>query len=52
MVANLNKRLFTSLTLFLLLFGIFKSNYLLVFTLLIFGPLSLIEFYTLTKNIF
>ena len=51
MVANLNKRLVTSLTLFLLLFGIFKSNYLLVFTLLIFGPLSLIEFYTLTKKV-
>ena len=51
MVANLNKRLVTSLILFLLLFGIFKSNYLLVFTLLIFGPLSLIEFYTLTKKV-
>ena len=51
MVTNLNKRLVTSLTLFLLLFGIFKSNYLLVFSLLIFGPLSLIEFYNLTKKV-
>ena len=49
---NLNKRIFTSLILFLLLLVMFISKFFLVFTLIILGVLSIIEFCTLTIKIF
>ena len=51
MSKNLKKRIYTSLILLFLFFLILKSNFILVFTLLVIGVLSLIEFFNLTKKI-
>ena len=49
---NFKKRFFTSVFLFFLLFLIFYNNSFLVFTLLILGVVSLIEFFKMSKKIF
>ena len=49
---NTKKRLVTSTFLILLILFIFNFLYFLVFTLLIVGTLSLIEFFSITKKIF
>ena len=48
---NLKERIYTSLLLFLILFMIAGSNFFLVFSLLIFFVLSIIEFLNLTIRI-
>jgi len=47
---NLKKRLYTSILLFFLIFIIFKVNFLFVYTLLVLGVLSIIEFLSITKK--
>ena len=49
---NLKKRILTSLILFLTIFLIFNSNIILIYSLIIFGVLSILEFLELTKKIF
>lgn len=49
--ANIKKRVYTSVALLLLVFLILKFNFFLVFFLIIFGILSLIEFYGIIKKI-
>ena len=49
---DLRKRIYTGLVLFLLLIFIFKTNYVLIYSFIIFGTLSIIEFLTLTNKIF
>ena len=49
---NLKKRFYTSLLLFFLLILVLKSNLALTFILLIFGSLSVIEFFSITRIIF
>ena len=49
---NLNKRIFTSLILFFLVFLMFKINFFLVYLIIILGSLSIIEFCSMTKKIF
>ena len=51
MTINLKKRLFTSILLFLLIYLIAYSSFFLVFSLLVLGVLSIIEFFTLLKKI-
>ena len=51
MSKNIKKRIYTSSILLFLFFLIIKSNFILVFTLLVLGVLSLIEFLNLTKKI-
>ena len=51
MTINLKQRLFTSFLLFLLIVLIAYSSFFLVFSLLILGVLSIIEFSTLLKKI-
>ena len=51
MSKNLKKRIYTSLMLLLLFFLVLKSNFILVFTLIVLGVLSSIEFLNLTKKI-
>ena len=50
--SNLTKRIMTSLTLIFLVLIMFNINYFLVFSLLIIGTLSIIEFCSITKKIF
>ena len=50
--SNLAKRIMTSLTLIFLVLIMFNINYFLVFSLLIIGTLSIIEFCSITKKIF
>ncbi len=50
--SNFKKRLNTSLFLLLKLILIFKYNFLLAFTLIIFGVLGIIEFLSILKKIF
>ena len=49
---NTKKRLTTSIFLILLIFLIFNFSYFLVFTIMIIGTLSLIEFFSITNKIF
>ena len=49
---NLKKRILTSLILFLSIFLIFNSNMILIYSLIVIGVLSILEFMQLTKNIF
>ena len=53
---NFKKRFYTSLFLLFLLILVFRSNLILTFMLLIFGSLSVVEFFSITriilKNIF
>ena len=50
--SNFIKRIMTSLTLIFLVLIMFNINYFLVFSLLIIGTLSIIEFCSITKKIF
>ena len=50
--SNLKKRINTSFILFFLIFLILNYNYILVYSLIILGVISVIEFYTLIKKIF
>lgn len=52
MEKNFEKRLITSLVLFLLIFLIFKMNFFFIYTLLILSVISLIEFIKILKKIF
>ena len=49
---NLKKRIITSFILIFFIFLIFNSLYLMTLSLLIFGILSILEFFNLTKKIF
>ena len=51
-VTNLKKRIYTSLALLLLVILIIKFKTILVFSLIVLGILSLIEFFEITKKIF
>jgi len=51
MKKNLKKRIYTSLMLLFLFFLTFKSNLILVFTLIVLGVLSLLEFFNINKKI-
>ncbi len=48
---NITKRISTSLILFLLIYAIFNYNFALVYSLIIFGVYSLLEFLNLIKKI-
>ena len=48
---NLKKRIYTSLALLLLLYLIFFSKIVLLFSLIVLGVLSILEFLNITKNI-
>ena len=48
---NLKKRIFTSVLLFILLFLIYNFNFFLIYTLIVLGVLSLIEFYNAIDKI-
>jgi len=50
-LSNFKKRLYTSLFLFLLIYLIIKFNYILAYSLIILGVLSILEFIQLTKKI-
>ena len=50
MPINLKKRLHTSILLFFLILIIFKINFIFVYTLLVLGVLSIIEFLSMTKR--
>ncbi len=49
---NLKKRILTSLILFFTIFLIFNSNMILIYSLIVLGVLSILEFIELTKKIF
>ncbi len=51
MVKNLRKRILTSLFLFLLFFLIFINNFFLIYSLIVLGVFSIIEFSSLMKKI-
>ena len=48
---NLKKRIFTSLLLFILFFLIYNFNFFLIYSLIVLGVLSLIEFYNAIDKI-
>ena len=48
---NLKKRIFTSVLLFILLFLIYNFNFFLIYTLIVLGVLSSIEFYNAINKI-
>ena len=48
---NLKKRIFTSVLLFILLFLIYNFNFFLIYSLIVLGALSLIEFYNAINKI-
>ena len=48
---NITKRILTSLILFLLIYAIYNFNFALVYSLIIFGVYSLLEFLNLIKKI-
>ena len=50
--ANLKRRIFTSLSLLFLVFLIFTYNFILIYSLIILGILSILEFSQLIKKIF
>ncbi len=49
---NFKKRLLTSFVLFLLIYLIFNFNYILGFTLIVLGIISILEFTNITKKIY
>ena len=49
---NLQDRLITSILLFVILFLVINNSFFLVFGLLIFGVISLLEFFAISKKIF
>ena len=52
MTSNLKKRIFTSCILLFLVFLIFKFNIILVYSLLILGVFSILEFLNISRKIF
>ena len=52
MTSNLKKRIYTSLILFFLVFLIFRFNFILVYSLLILGIFSILEFLNISSKIF
>ena len=52
MISNLKKRIYTSFILFFLVFLIFKFNIILVYSLLILGVFSILEFINISRKIF
>ena len=52
MISNLKKRIYTSFILFFLVFLIFKFNIILVYSLLILGVFSILEFLNINRKIF
>ena len=52
MTSNLKKRIYTSLILFFLVFLIFRFNFILVYSLLILGVFSILEFLNIIGKIF
>ena len=52
MTSNLKKRIFTSFILFFLVFLIFKLKFILVYSLLILGVFSILEFLNISGKIF
>ena len=52
MTANLKKRFLTSISLLLLIFLFLSSDFVLIYSLIVLGVLSIIEFLNLTKKIF
>ncbi len=51
-MTSLKKRIYTSTVLFLLIYLIIKYDPILVFSLIVLGVLSLLEFFSLTKKLF
>ncbi len=51
-MTGLKKRIYTSTVLFLLIYLIIKYDPILVFSLIVLGVLSLLEFFSLTKRLF
>tara|TARA_B100001057_G_scaffold481916_1_gene556516 strand:- start:537 stop:1187 length:651 start_codon:yes stop_codon:yes gene_type:complete len=51
-MTGLKKRIYTSTVLFLLIYLIIKYDPILVFSLIVLGVLSLLEFFSLTKKLF
>ena len=51
-MTSLKKRIYTSITLFLLIYLVIKYDPILVFSLIVLGVLSLLEFFSLTKKLF
>ena len=49
--SNLKKRIFTSILLFVLIISIFIFDYILIFSLIVIGVLSILEFMNLIKKI-
>ena len=47
---DLKKRVYTSLILFILIFLIIKSNFALMFVLIILGLYSILEFFAISKK--
>ena len=52
MTSNLKKRIYTSFILFFLVFLIFRFNFILVYSLLILGVFSILEFLNISGKIF
>ncbi len=52
MIGNIKKRIYTSLILFLLIYLIINFKFALIYSLIIFGILSIIEFLQMTNKIF
>ena len=52
MTVNLKKRFLTSISLLLLIFLFLSSDFVLIYSLIVLGVLSIIEFLNLTKKIF
>jgi phosphatidate cytidylyltransferase len=50
-LTNLKKRIYTSIVLFLLFLLIFKSNFILVYSLIVLATLSILEFLNITRKI-
>ncbi len=48
---DIKKRIYTSIVLLFLIFLILKFNYILVFSLIVLGLYSLLEFFNISKNI-
>ena len=52
MSTNFRNRFFTSIILFLLIYLIFVYNFILIYSLLIIGVISLLEFFRATKRVY
>ena len=52
MTSNLKKRIFTSFILFFLVFLIFEFSIILVYSLLVLGVFSILEFFNISRKIF